>query len=1185
MLPFHPLINSWFTDTYGKPTAVQTEAWPLIASGEHVLALAPTGSGKTLTGFLAAISRFAEGIYPADKLSVLYVSPLKALNEDIRRNLTEPLEGIKTYFEKAGETFPAVRVETRSGDTPQSERRRFLLRPPSILALTPESLGILLLNPKGRNILSNVRYVILDEIHTAIGTKRGCFLSCQIDRLAMSAGEFQRVGLSATVKPPEVAAAFAGGLKAVKPGRYEPRKVHIVAPKTDKRIDFSVIFPDEPEVIDETKAQRYGRRYTALIHFLIQRIRTHRSDKGAFCNEVSRAVLVFTDSRRRAERISFLINQDAGETLAFTHHGSLSKEVRRAVEKGLTEGTIPCVVATGSLELGIDIGNVDEVILAGSPGASSTALQRIGRSGHGVGMTSKGCLIPFHGLDLLQAAAISGAVEERELEDTKSIENPLDLLAQIILSLCTEKDWNEDELYDLLRGFYVYRSLSRSSYDSVVKMLTGAYEETRLRELKRRIFRDDETGMLAAAPGALLLLYSSGGVIASRGYYSLRLAPGTEGAGTKIGELDEEFVWERRLGDVFDFGNSSWKITAIGAEAVEAVPLPHGADYAPFWKADSVYRSPVLARRSMEILEQRNSGPLEDISGFSREAMDGLDNFLASQKSFQGKIPLPGPNFFPIEIIDDPTGRGDAYSVILHTFRGGAINYPLSMALARELEAEFTVRVEAVPDDNAILLRLPRSIGGDPGAITAEALKRLCRGEAGEKRFMERLESSGVFGAAFREAAERSLLLPRSPFGKRIPLWVIRQRSKRLFDAVSSYRDFPAAAEAWRVCLNEQFDMNGFRSFLEDIKTNTITVDCFRTRQPSPFSRELAWAETNTLMYEYDERPDLMGPPSGNKNAAGPSLSDQVITEAMGNASLRPPLASGIVKNFSARLKRELPGWAPDDALTLCEWVKERVAIPSNNNNEEWEALLGLIPPELKEEWKNDPTLGGRLVLKKKADISLIVHREWEKRLEKNPFPGLGQWLRYEGPLPLARISEVFGLSQKKAEEAALALEEAGELAQGVTVIGETTAPSCFAGSALICDRENLELLLRLSRRKRRPEIKERAAPLLVPFLALRQGLLSHSEKTPPWEKLSGFILAAKLWETEIFPARAKTYRGEILDQEIRDGRLCGTEEAKKKSVSANPGIWILRKLTLILMISQKYCPGIFSIFPEVSGK
>ena len=1212
-LPFHHLINAWFSETYGKPTSVQEEAWPLIAEGKHVLALAPTGSGKTLTGFLAAISRFAEGKYETGCLSVLYVSPLKALNEDIKRNLTIPLEGIRAVFERAGEAFPAIRVETRSGDTPQSERRRFLSMPPSILALTPESLGIILLNPRGRQVLSTVRYVIIDEIHTALGSKRGSFLSCQIDRLALAAGEFQRVALSATVRPPEAAADFAGGLKKTETG-YEKRKVHIVAPESKKELRFQVIFPDTDNKEEDaggnsniqnteySGVDRYGKRYAELVKFVHGRIKAKEG-----------AILVFTDSRRRAERLSYLINRAAeaepgytGRPASYCHHGSLSKEVRREVEKALASGEISCVVATGSLELGIDIGSINEVILAGSPGSAAIALQRVGRSGHAVGETSKGWLIPFHGMDLLQAAAISGAVEEKELETTKCIENPLDILAQEILALCVERDWNEEELFNTLRGFYVYRKLPRSSYDRVVRMLAGAYEASRLRELKRRLFRDDPDGSSAAVtlhapPGTQLLLYTSGGVITNRGSYSLRLAA----EGTKIGELDEEFVWEQRLGDCFDFGNRSWKISKISDEAVEVIPLPSGADSVPFWKGETIYRSPNLSRRMLEVLDGyypkawTSLKAEKMLDSFSAEARKTLEDFLYSQWSFQNGMPMPGPSFIPIEIIDDPVGRGDSYSVFMYSFRGGSINFPLSLALAQDIEAAYKVRVQGTADDNAVFIRLPRSIAGDPSSIIFDSLRRLGEGEKGEERFRERFESSGVFNAAFREAAERSLVLPRSPFGKRMPLWVTRQKSKRLFDSVSAYSDFPVTAEAWRACLMDQFDMEGFSSLLEQIGNRSIVLDFFKTKRPSPFAKELSWAETNTLMYEYDQRDDLLGPLS--KEKAGPSLSDQVIAEALGNADSRPALKAELTGDFCSRLRREIPGWAPEDILTLSEWVKERIAIP----DDEWKKLLECVPQELAQELQEDKSLGGKIeyIQREGARVVAVVHREWTKKWKGLKGPALASecllpWLRFQGPIPLSRIADVFGLTPEEAEAAVNALSEQGDLATNVALEPPHSQPSRSApslsqpflseaplsctGADLVCDRENLELLLRMSRRRRRPEVRERPASLLIPFIARRQGLLrgrtgpghNKAEESAPWEKLSGIAAPAKLWETEFFPCRFASpgdYSGEMLDRELREGKLVWYGAGKEKTAFCRPD-----ELDLLLPVSPA---------PELAGE
>jgi ATP-dependent Lhr-like helicase len=1241
---FHPLIRSWFTETYGKPTAVQAEAWPLIERGEHVLALAPTGSGKTLTAFLSAISRFCPGSsastgysasyereepYPVDQLTVLYVSPLKALNEDIRRNLMEPLSAIRGRFEQAGLTFPDIRVETRSGDTPQSQRRRFLAHPPAILALTPESLAILLLSAKGRQALSTVKYLVLDEIHAVLGNKRGAFLSCQVDRLALIAGEFQRISLSATVRPPEAAAEFVAGLGPNGKGRT----VRIVAPPSEKRIELSIEYPDaaaddcmrrvhtvgvypralghedntlpkQPTLglVDVDRIERFGKRYTGLIKYIINRIGASIGCGASVgCDERS-TILVFTDSRRRAERLCYFINQEAAlqeaarennGPVAFTHHGSLAKELRYSVEQRLARGELPCVVATASLELGIDIGSVDEVILAGSPPNVSQALQRIGRSGHGVGQVSCGKLFPFHGLDLLMAAAVKASVDDLDIEEVHPIENPLDILAQIILALCVEKNRDIEKLYTLLRGFYIFRNLNHESYIRTVRMLAGlasdpakSHGSGRLREIKPRIWLDNVTDEIGALDGSLLLLYASGGVIANRGQYSLRLDDGT-----KIGEVDEEFVWERRLGDQFHFGGRSWRITGIGTEAVEVRPLENPADFIPFWHADTSFRSDKITGRVLAILDQYNANASTPIPA--------LTGFLDSQRETQGDIPLASSTGITVEIIDSPESHSDFSTAVIHTFRGGTINYPLTLALAQELEAYLNLHIESFSNDDSILFLIPRldtpveeiiraafvSLNGpDPDG---GGLNR------GERLFRNRLEVSGVFGANFREAAERSLLLPRAGFGQRTPLWITRQRSKRLFDAVSTEDGFPVTAEAWRCCLNDMFDMEGFRDIVASVNDGSITLSFFNTGIPSPFSRDMVRQETNSLMYEYDERKDL----PGTSGAHTASLSDKVIQEALGDASLRPPLKRELVDDFTKRLRREIPGWAPEDELSLCEWVKERIAIPLD----EWETLCAILPEKLREavrinteeedssETSGEPAsyLQERLKIIKlgEASIASIVHREWIENWENDPITLLGPWLRYEGPVSLGRIAEVFGVAVNQVDNLVNGLVELEEIVRDVQIEGEgdgewgvrnrnRTSDNDIASeshpdisnknphsllptpySPFICDRENLDMLLRLSRKKARPEIRERPAAMLTPFLALRQGLI-QTPSAPEADarsnaaflkKLATCSAPAKLWESEFCTARNTHYSPEIIDREIREGRLVWYGSGREK--------------------------------------
>ncbi len=1110
---FHPLLAPWFRDTYGEPTAVQAAAWPRIAAGEHVLALAPTGSGKTLAAFLDAISRLIRGEYDPSRLSVLYVSPLKALNEDIRVNLREPLTSLRARFEREGLEFPDIRAETRSGDTPASDRRRFLARPPSILATTPESLAILLAGPRGRSVLADVRLVILDEIHAILDSKRGAFLACQIGALALLAGEFRRIALSATVRPPEAAAAFIGGLRKVpagegRPGfRYEPRPVTVVCPPAEKRIDLSVEYPSPPPPAPEEGSGSglpESSRYAALVDDLARRIRRNRS------------TLVFTDSRRRAERIAFLLNEKAGAGTAYAHHGSLSKEVRRMVEERLKAGELPCVVATGSLELGIDVGSVDEVVLAGSPPAVAPALQRVGRSGHGVGQTSRGTLFPFHGMDLLRSAALAGAVRDREIEPLSPVENPLDILSQAVLALCAAGERTADSLYEDVRTFPPFRTLSRESFDRVVEMLAGRYESARLRELKPRLRYDRLSGTLSAAEGTLRLLYSSGGAIPDRGVYSLRLPDGT-----RIGELDEEFVWERKTGDAFSFGTRSWRIRDIGPEAVEVVPLDRPADFVPFWKGEARYRSPILVRRTLELSASFGPGGFPtgvlDGLGLTGEARAALAEFLEAQARAQQGVPPAGPACVPLELCSDPALRGDAVTAILHTLRGGGANEPLALALAAELEETLGVRVETIGDEDFVLAFLPLVPGTSPEAAVREALGRLGDPVLRELRLRSRLEASGVFGAAFRESAGRSLILPRAGFGKRTPLWITRLRSKRLFDAVRPFGDFPVTAEAWRTCLVDLFDLEGFGRLLDGIADGSVRVESFRTRAPSPFAREAVWQETNRFLYEGDE----------SDRRSGASLSDRAIEEALGSPALRPPLPADLVSDFVSRLRRELPGWAPDDGPGLAEWVKERVFIPAD----EWEVLGANLGGEAREALRTDPTLGARVVRIRPAGgaLDLYVHEERRAEVEADILSRLGEWLRYEGPVSPGRVAAVTGIPEDRSRDALNARAGEGGISSAVRVSG--------VPEELYCDETNLELLLRRTRKAARPSVDERPVSDLPLFLARLQGL-SGARPGGPWEPLAGWTAPVRLWETELLPARIPDYSPAALDRELEEGRL-----------------------------------------------
>ncbi len=655
---FHPLIAEWFRQKYQAPTDIQEAGWKEISGGSHTLMTAPTGSGKTLAAFMWSLNQLIAGEWFSDTVRVLYISPLKALNNDVKRNLILPLEELKSFFEERGAAFPEIRVETRSGDTSASARQKMMRRPPEILITTPESLNILLTSGAAQKILSGLSVVILDEIHAVAADKRGVHLTSAIERLALINGEFQRIGLSATVHPLPLVASLLGGFYTRGSIEETPmaRKVKIIRSQLSKQYKIKISFPEHQE--DERS------RWPGVIDQLISRIETNRS------------TLIFSNSRRQTEKVTRMINERMGETAAFAHHGSLSREIRYFVEQKMKNGELKAIVATSSLEMGIDIGSIDEVLLLSAPFSISSAIQRIGRSGHNVGDISRCTLFPLFGNDLLTCAVSARAVLDGEIEELKIPVNPLDVLAQVILSMCCTREWNLDELYLFITSVYQWKSLPRRHFDLVLEMLSGRYSDTRIGELKARLNLDKVEQTARAREGAERVLYMSGGTIPDRGYYELRI----HGEGARLGGLDEEFVWERNHGDYFTLGTQSWRIENITDRAVEVSPAGAGGAMSPFWKADPRGRDFFYSGKILHFLEE-----MEGELALPRDAgNDALINRLISEYRMDGEAaealitylkrqsehtetPLPHRRHLLIEHYNDPLNRSDCHQVILHT--------------------------------------------------------------------------------------------------------------------------------------------------------------------------------------------------------------------------------------------------------------------------------------------------------------------------------------------------------------------------------------------------------------------------------------------------------------------------------------------------------------------------------------
>lgn len=630
LIRFHPVISQWFRDQYNQPTDIQDRAWRRIQAKQHVLVTAPTGSGKTLTAFLWAINQLATASMPLGHTAVLYVSPLKALNNDIQRNLLQPLDELKTCFRRAGEDLPNIRVLTRSGDTPFAERRHMLRRPPEILITTPESLNLLLASPRARAILRTVQTLILDEIHAVFDGKRGTYLMTAVERLVLLAGEFQRIALSATVNPLQTVADVVGGYRLRgSPGtpEYIKRNIEIISSRSGKTYDIRVRYPVQA-------ASRPSREsfWDALVTAFKTKIGQNRS------------TLLFVNNRRLCEKIALKLNRGESEPLAYAHHGSLSRELRETVESRLKAGRLKAIVATKSLELGIDIGPLDEVFLVQSPPSLSAAIQRIGRSGHQVGQVSRGSLYPTHARDFLEAAVLAQHLPEQAIEPKQPMHAPLDVLAQVIVALTGVDTWDVDELYLHLRASYAYRDLSRKQFDLVLQMLAGKYAMSRLRDLKPRVAIDGLKNTVKARRGALQAVYLSGGVIPDRGYYQLRHA----NTGARIGELDEEFVWEARVGQTFNLGAQKWHIEKITAGEVLVVPGHPQALETPFWKGEAFQRDWHFSEKILQFLEESDrflsdttwQKQMQQRCHMEPSAGDALFDFLKRQKeAFNGPLP------------------------------------------------------------------------------------------------------------------------------------------------------------------------------------------------------------------------------------------------------------------------------------------------------------------------------------------------------------------------------------------------------------------------------------------------------------------------------------------------------------------------------------------------------------------
>src|SRR6266700_1846574 len=864
LAPFSPETRVWFERTFSAPTPAQALGWPAIATGKHTLIQAPTGSGKTLAAFLYGIDQLTAE--PGQGLRLLYVSPLKALNYDIERNLRGPLAGLRSE----------LTVAVRTGDTPQKERQRMLRHPPDILITTPESL-FLMLTSQAREILRGVETLILDEVHAVAGTKRGAHLALSVerlDRLVMSGdqvpGPVQRIGLSATQRPLEEIGRFVSG----------GREIQLVDAGRAKELDLEIVVPLEDMTVPEEGS--YNSVWPSIYPEILKLVSEHRS------------TIVFVNNRRLAERLALRLNELANEGLdepheiARAHHGSLAREQRLEVEELLKKGEIPCLVATSSLELGIDMGAVDLVIQVESPKSVARGLQRIGRAGHELGAVSKGRIFPKFRADLLEAAVVAKLMREGAVEETVIPRNPLDVLAQQVVAICADEEIAVEELHELVRGAYPFAEISREQLENVLDMLAGRYPSDEFAELRPRVIWDRTGGVVRGREGARRPAVQNAGTIPDRGLFGVHLVDG----GGRVGELDEEMVYEARAGQVILLGASSWRIEEITRDRVLVSPAPGVPGAVPFWKGEGLGRpyelGEAIGRFSREIVglpEEKALGRLESENRLDSRAAQNLVAFLHEQQAATRVV--PSDRAIVIERFRDEIGD---WRVCILTPFGARVHAPWGLALAARLRESLGLEVQSIWSDDGIAFHLPDADAPPPTEdllIAPDELEELVVQEVGQ---------SALFGARFRENAARALLIPRRRPGERTPLWQQRLKAQGLLQVARRYGSFPVILETYRECLQDVFDLPSLKRLLTGLRTRELDLVDVETASASPYSASLLFDYIATYMYEDDT-------PPAERRAQALSLDRDLLRELLGQEELRELIDADALADVESQLR------------------------------------------------------------------------------------------------------------------------------------------------------------------------------------------------------------------------------------------------------------------------------------------
>ncbi|MFJ6280813.1 ATP-dependent helicase [Arthrobacter subterraneus] len=1174
---FTPATRQWFAGAFSAPTPAQEGAWNAVSAGSHALVVAPTGSGKTLAAFLWALDSFiARPVEGKRSTRVLYISPLKALGVDVERNLRAPLIGITQTAKRLELPAPSVTVGVRSGDTPQAERRALLTRPPDILITTPESL-FLMLTSRARETLTDLDTVIIDEVHAVAGTKRGAHLAVSLARLdAMLDKPVQRIGLSATVEPKETVARFLAG----------NAPVEIVAPPSKKSWDLTVTVPVE----DMTELGGAPTNDDDGGPTPSPSIWPHVEEKIVDLIETKRSTIVFANSRRLAERLTARLNEihaerleaasfwdspgeapapsgtpepkrppaelmaQAGQTegaeplLARAHHGSVSKDQRALIEDDLKSGRLRCVVATSSLELGIDMGAVDLVIQVESPHSVASGLQRVGRAGHQVGEVSEGVLFPKHRGDLLNTAVTVERMLAGQIEPLYIPTNPLDILAQQTVAATALETIDVEEWFDVVRRSAPFATLPRSAFDATLDLLAGRYPSDEFAELRPRIIWDRVEGTITGRPGAQRLAVTSGGTIPDRGLFGVYLV-GSEDAGSsrggrRVGELDEEMVYESRVGDVFALGATSWRIEDITHDRVLVSPAFGQPGKLPFWKGDSLGRPVELGRALGKFVRDLSNASDEDAAARCRAS--GLDEWAAGnllayvREQQQSTEVVPSDRTLVVERFHDELGD---WRVVLHSPFGMPVHAPWALAVGARLEQRYGMDGSAMASDDGIVLRVPLMEDEPPGAdlflFDAEELDGIVTAQVG---------GSALFASRFRECAARALLLPRHNPSKRSPLWQQRQRSAQLLDVARKFPTFPIILETVRECLQDVYDLPALKDIAAQIDRRELRIVETTTSQPSPFARTMLFGYVASFLYEGDS-------PLAERRAAALSLDPTLLNELLGRAELRELLDAGVITDTENELQR----LAPDRKVRGLEGVADLLR------------LLGpLTSAEIAErseepgstvEHVNALVAANRALRVNIAGAERIAAVEDAARLRDalgvplpmgvplafiEPVPDplgdlVGRYARTHGPFTAAEAAARLGLGVAVVVTALQRLSADGRVVEG-EFRPTAASPGHEAAASEWCDAEVLRRLRRRSLAALRHEVEPVDPAAYGRFLPAWQhvgsGLRGLDGVATVIDQLSGVPIPASAWEPLILRTRVSNYSPAMLDELAATGEV-----------------------------------------------